>query len=681
MSRRPGRPEVRVPRPQTSPAVARRHRSLRPLWGLLAVALLLGSVLAGRLLDLQVVNHQELAVQAAEVSTRVVTEPALRGRVLAADGTALVANAPTTVVTIDPRTLLESDDEGRALIEQVAAELDLPVESLWGRTRLCGTQGAPPVPSCFSGSPYQPIPVAFDVDPVAALSVLERPERFPGVAIDTRPVRTYPQATLNAAHLLGYLGRPTLEEVTTREGLTAEDLVGRAGLEATYDSVLRGTSGRTTVTIDPRGVVTGQLEHSDPVSGLDLVTHLDAELQAEVERVLAGTVRISRAQGWPAESAAAVVLDVTDGGVVAAASYPTYDPSIWTTGVTQTQYDDLTSDASGQPLVNRVVSETFPPASTFKVVSLPAALATGVDPDQEYACPGAVDIGGRRFTNYESRAHGPLSLQRIMEVSCDTVFYGWAYDEWRAQGGLAQESDLTDPWVITSEQFGLGQRTGVDLPGEAAGVVPGREWKRAYWEATREDSCARAESGYPEETDRARREFLEQLARENCEDGWQYRPGDAVNFSIGQGDVAVTPLQQAVVYAAIANGGTLWEPQVVDAVRTPAGELVEDLPPVASGELGLEPEVLEIVRSGLAGVNTAGTGAPAFAGFDLAAYPVAGKTGSAESFGERSTAWYASYGPTTDPRYAVVVVVEQGGIGGDIAAPAARRIWDAIARG
>lgn len=679
MSRRTERPQVRVPRPQTSPPVTRRHTSLRPLWGLLAVALLLGSVLAGRLLDLQVINHEELAVQAADVSTRVVTGPALRGRILAADGTLLVANAPTTVVTLDPRTLLESEDEGRSLIEEAAGELDLPVESLWGRTRLCGTDGAPPVPSCFSGSPYQPIPIAYDVDPVAALAILERPEHFPGIAVDTRPVRDYPADSINAAHLLGYLGRPTQEEVSTRAGLTAEDLLGRAGLESTYDTVLRGTSGRTTVTVDPRGVVTGQLDHSDPVSGNDLVTHLDPHVQEEVERILAGTVRISRAQGWPAESAAAVVLDVRTGGVVAAASYPTYDPSIWTTGVTQAQYDGLTSDASGQPLLNRVTSETFPPASTFKVISLPAALATGVDPDAEYACPGSVQIGGRTFTNYESRAHGPLSLQRIMEVSCDTVFYTWAYDEWQAQGGLAQESDLTDPWVITSELFGIGTRTGVDLPGEVAGAVPGREWKRAYWEATREESCRRAETGYPEESDPDRRAFLEQLAAENCEDGWQYRPGDAANFSIGQGDVSVTPLRMAVVYAAIANGGTLWEPQVVDQVRTPSGDLVEDLEPVAAGEVGLDPDALEIVRSGLEGVNTGGTGAPAFRGFDLAGYPVAGKTGSAESFGERSTAWYASYGPTTEPEYAVVVVIEQGGIGGDIAAPAARRIWDVLA--
>lgn len=650
---------------------------MRPLWALVAVALLLGTVLAGRLVDLQVVHHEELAVAAADVSTRVVTQPALRGRILAADGTPLAANAPTTVVTIDPTALLEAQDEGRALIDSVAGELDLPADQLWGRTRVCGTQGAPPVPSCFSGSPYQPIPIAYDVDPVAALSILERPEAFPGIAVATRPVRDYPSDTVNAAHLLGYLGRPSQAELGDNVG--AQDLIGRAGLEARYDSALRGTSGTSTLTVDPRGAVTGQLQHHDPISGNDLLTHLDAQIQAEVERILASTMSISRAQGWPAEAAAAVVLDVRTGGVVAAASLPTYEPSIWTTGLTQAEFDELNSDAAGQPLRNRVISETYPPASTFKALSLPAALTSGVDPEANYPCPGSVSIGGRTFTNFESQAHGSLSVQEIMEVSCDTVFYGWAHDQWRAAGGLDQDSDLTDPWVIASEDFGLGQPTGVDLPGEAAGVVPGREWKRAYWEATREDACARAESGYPEEKDKERREFLEQLAAENCVDGWQYRPGDAVNFSIGQGDVSTTPLQMAVVYAAIANGGTLWDPQVVDQIRTPAGDLVQDIAPVAHGDIGLDSEVLQIVRSGLEGVNTNGTGVPAFATFDLDAYPVAGKTGSAETFGNQSTAWYASYGPTTDPQYAVVVVIDQGGIGGEIAAPAARRIWDVLA--
>ncbi len=674
------RPRVRVPRPQTSPPVVRYQRSLRPLWALIAVALFLGTVLAGRLLDLQILNHQELTMEAAEVSTRTVVQPALRGRILAADGTPLAANAPTAVVTVEPEVLLEAEDEGRALIEEVAAELDLPVEALWGRTRLCGTQGAPPVPSCFSGSPYQPIPIAYDVEPRAAVAMLERPERFPGVRVDTRPVRDYPTDGVNAAHVLGYLGRPTQQEVDTEEDLTAQELVGRAGLEASYDEVLRGESGHTVVTVDPRGVVTGRVTDRDPVPGNDLVTHLDLQVQHEVEQVLASTVKTARKEGWAAESAAAVVLDVHTGGVVAAASYPTYDPAIWTSGVTQQEYAELTSEQGGEPLINRVVAETFPPASTFKVVSLPAAVDSGVEPGTTYDCPGAVSIGGRRFTNFESQDHGSLNLEEVIEVSCDTVFYTWAYQEWLDQGGLAQDSDLTDPWVIASEDFGLGQPTGIDLPGEAAGTIPGREWTRSSWEATRETSCAHAETGYPEVEDPERRAYLEQLAQENCTDGWQYRAGDAANFSIGQGDLATTPLQIASIYAAIANGGTLWEPQVVDQIRTPDGDVVKDVEPVATGDIGVADEVLQILRDGLAGVNQVGTAAAAFASFDLEAYPVAGKTGSAESFGQESTAWYASYGPTTDPQYAVVVMVEHGGFGGETAAPAARQIWEVLAR-
>lgn len=656
-----------------------RTLGIGPVWGLVALVLVLGGLLVGRLAQWQLVEHPELTTQAVAESTREVLTPALRGRILAADGTPLVTNRPTTVVTVDPTVLLEAPDEGRGLMVSLAVALRLPVEQVWGRTRLCGTPGAPPVPSCFSGSPYQPVPVAYDVDPLHAVAVLEDPERFPGVAVATHPVREHPDGAVNAAHLLGYLGRPTQAEVDDSAGtLGPEDLVGRGGLEAAYDSRLRGTPGRTTLTVDPRGVVTGRVAHTEPRAGADLLTHVDPQVQATVEDVLADTVSTARAQDWPADSAAAVVLDVDTGGVVAAASWPTYDPDVWSGGVTQRQFESLTDPARGEPLLDRVLGETFPPASTFKVVSMPAALASGIDPDGSYACPGSVSIAGQQFTNYESQAYGELDLQRIMEVSCDTTFYGWAYETWRDLGGLAQEQDLRDPYVLLAQDFGLGRATGVDLPGEVDGLVPGRQWKRDYWAATREESCRRAESGYPQEPDSERRAFLEQLARESCSDGWQYRPGDAVNLSIGQGDVSVTPLQMAVVYAAVANGGTLVTPRVAAGLAAPDGTPVEPVPPATGGEVLLDEQTLEIVRSGLAGVNTNGTGAPAFTGFDLDSYPVAGKTGSAESFGRRSTGWYASYGPVDDPRYAVVVVVEQGGIGGEVAAPAARRIWDVL---
>lgn len=674
------RPQVRLPQPQVTPPRVRRRLATRPLWAVVLVVVLLLGTLVGRLAQLQLLEHEELAALAEEVATRELSTPALRGRVLAADGSPLVRNVPSTVVTLDTATILESEDEGRALVERLAEALELPVEELWGRTRLCGTPDAPPVPACFSGSPYEPVPLAYDVDPVAALAVLERPEAFAGVEVATTAVRDHPAPEgVNAAHLLGYLGRPTQEEVDASDGLvTAEDRLGRAGLEQVYDAQLRGTPGTTTVTVDPRGVVTGQRDRSDPVPGHDLRTHLDPSVQAAAERALADAVARAREDGAPADSAAAVVLRPDSGAVVAAASWPTYDPGIWTTGVSQADYDRLLDPDGGEPLVNRLVSETFPPASTYKVVSLPAALQTGIDPQADYPCPGAVTIAGQRFTNYESEAYGPLDLQRVLEVSCDTTFYRWAYDHWQDLGGLGQDSDEGDRFVAVARRFGLGRATGIDLPGEVDGLVPSREWKRAYWEATRDESCARAEDGYPEVQDEERRDFLEQLARESCVDGWQWRPGDAVNVSIGQGDVATTPLQMAVVYAAVANGGRLWQPQVGAALQRGDGSLVEELEPVSLGSISLTEEVLEVVRGGLEGVNVRGTGAAAFRGWPHTDYPLAGKTGSAESFGREATSWYASYGPTTDPEYVVVVTVEQGGLGSDAAAPAARQIWEEL---
>ncbi|MGC1209488.1 MAG: penicillin-binding transpeptidase domain-containing protein, partial [Ornithinimicrobium sp.] len=512
-------------------SLGQRNRSIGPIWALIVVVLALGGILLGRLVQWQVLRGDDFVQASAQVNTREVLNPALRGRILAADGTPLAANAPSTVVTIDPAVLADTDDEGLALVEQVAAALDLPAGQLFGRTRVCGSEGAPPVPLCFSGSPYQPIPIASDVDPIEALSLIERPEAFPGVAVEARPVRAYPSEDVNAAHVLGYLGRPSAEEVAAAE-FAPVDSVGRTGLEAVYDSQLRGIPERTVASVDPRGVVTGQVSHRDSVPGLDVLTHVDAEVQSRAEDVLAQTVNEARRDGLPADAAAAVVLDVNTGGVIAAASWPTYDPNVWTGGISQADYDDLTEPDGGEPLIDRVVADTYPPASTFKAFSLPAALQTGVDPDAEYACPGSVEIAGQRFTNFESRAYGALDLQRIVEVSCDTVFYRWAYDNWLDLGGLDADQDLRDPYVLLAQDFGFGGRTGIDLPGEVPGSVPGRETKRETRLATKDQICARAEDGYPEVEDDERREFLEQSAQENCVDGWQYRAGDAVNVAI-----------------------------------------------------------------------------------------------------------------------------------------------------
>jgi len=648
----------------------------------LVLLVTLFGLLLGRLGQLQLVDGPELARAALTVNTRTVSEHALRGRILDHSGTPFVDNTFDTVVTVQRSVLLGADDGGRDLVTRLATAVGQPFERLWGKTMLCGTAGAPPAPACFNGSPYVPIPVATGVDARRALTLLEQPEKYPGVGVTTEPARAYPRPDgALAAHLLGWVARAGADDVTASGGrIDAEDVVGRSGLEAQYDGVLRGTNGRTVVAIDPRGIVTDTVSSTAPVPGRDVVTHLDTRLQARTEAALVRAVASARAQKLRADTAAAVVVDVTNGAVVAAASYPSYDPAVFAGGISTTELARLTDDRAGTPLRSRLTAETFPPASTFKVISVPAAVNAGARLDGTYDCSPNVPVGGRLFHNFESRGYGPIDLHRALVVSCDTVFYRLAYAAWLAQGGLAAPVSAVDPFVSMAKAFGLGRRTGVDVPGEAAGRVPDRAWKEQYWLATKGETCRRASTGYPEvaRTDRARADYLERLASENCSAGYQYRAGDAVNFSIGQGDTAVTILQMAGVYAAIANGGTLWQPQVAAGYRTAAGATTV-IAPKRVATVPLRRDVLAYVRSALGDVTRPGGSAgTAFKGFPQDRYPLAGKTGTGEVFGKQATAWFAGYGPTTKPKYAVVVVVGQGGSGSKVAAPAVRQIFDAI---
>jgi penicillin-binding protein 2 len=663
----------------------RRSRVVRDhsprVWVLGLVVLCLVGALLGRLGQVQIVGHADYQRAAATLNTRTVTEAAVRGRILDRNGVPLVDNTTETAVTVDRAVLVESKDGGRDLVRRVARVLGVPFDQLWGRTQLCGVKDAPPAPICWAGSAYVPIPLVSGADPRKALSLLERPDLFPGVVVSAQPVRDYPaERTVNAAHLLGYLARSNAEDVSASKGAIGDlDLVGRSGLEQQYDARLRGTPGTSTVAVDPRGIVTSTLGKTDPVPGQDVVTNLDARVQSAAEAALASAVATAHTHGYRADSAAAVVLDVTSGGVVAAASYPTYDPNLWTGGVTPAELARLTDAAAGTPLASRVTSAAFSPASTFKVVSLPAAVRAGNSLNGTFNCTSGYTIGNRRFANFESRAYGPISLRKAVEVSCDTIFYDFAYRSWLAQGGLAAKSDAKDPFVAMADAFGLGRVTGIDLPGEQAGRIPDRAWRQQQWEQTRVETCKHAKAGYPEvaATDPSRAAYLKELAVENCQTGFQFRAGDAANFAIGQGDITVTPLQMAQVYAAIANGGTLWRPEVARAFAAPGGS-PQPVPAVKAGTVTFPAGVLPFLRSALRGVVTSGTAKGAFAGFPLDQWPVAGKTGTAEAFGRQDTAWFVSYAPATKPRYAVAVVVSQGGTGGETAAPVARRIHDVL---
>lgn len=651
------------------------------LLAVVVVTVLMLGGLVGRLGQVQLAQRDELLARASGTNTRTLAIPAVRGRILDRHGAPLVANTTQLNVTMDRRAMTSDPALARESLAFVARLTGRDEAETIGRAHLCGEEGAPPPPICWNGSPQVPIPVALDVDPTIALTVLERPDLHPGLAVATVPTRTHPAPSgVNAAHLLGYLGRVTDAELASAKGaLTADDLIGRSGLEAQYDAQLRGRPGREVVAVDPRGLVTSVLSRTEAVPGADLRTSLDAPVQAAAERALAAALDGARARGEAADSGAALVLDVRTGEVVAAASAPTYDPAVWTGGISGDNFRRLTDPSAGHPLLSRVMGVSQPPASTIKALSVPAAVAAGNALDGIYDCPASYQIGNRAFQNYESTAHPPMSFADALRVSCDTIFYDAAYRSWQAQGGLTPRTDAGDPFLTIDQAFGLGRRTGIDLPGEEPGRLPGREAKIALWESQKDTWCERGRTGYPEvaDTDPERAAYLTQIAQENCTTGSQYRAGDAANLSIGQGELATTPLQMAVVYAALANGGTILTPRVGQAVVDAVSGVEE---PVASGPTrpsGLDPTIADYVAGGLRSVVTGGTAAGAFAGMPED-WPVSGKTGTAEVLGKGDTSWFVSWAPSTAPRFVVAVTISQGGTGSETAAPAARAIHEAL---
>nr|WP_262500261.1 penicillin-binding protein 2 [Phycicoccus endophyticus] len=655
-----------------------RHRGR--LAAAFVVVVLAFAGLATRLGQVQLAGADGVSAQASSLDTRTVVEPALRGRILDRTGRVLAENRASTVVTLERRVIAEDRPSAEAEVRAVARVLGLPAARLLGRTWLCGEEGAPAAPTCWSGSPQVPVPLATGVDPQRALALVERPDRFPGVAVDSVPVRVYPRPEgVSAAHVLGYLGQATAQEVADDPDIGAGDLVGRSGLEQEYDDVLRGTPGRTVVAVDARGLVTGVVSRTEPVPGRDLVTSLDVDAQAAAERALADAIATDRARGGGgrADSGAVVALDATSGAVVALASAPTYDPNVWTGGISAADYADLTDEDAGTPLLSRATAVALPPGSTVKPSSVVAAVRAGNPLSGLYDCPAQYRIGDRVFRNHESYDRGLMSLERAVETSCDTVFYDVAYRAWQDQGGVSAGVDAADPFARAARGFGLGTRTGVDLPGESAGRVPDRAWRRQTWEASKEELCRRAREGYPEVADAARRRYLRAVARENCASGWQLRGGDAANLAIGQGDTLATPLQLAVMYAALGNGGTRPTPRVAAAtVDTSTGERTA-VPAGPRVSAPLDRRLGRYLRRALRGVVTDGTAARVFAD-EPADWPVAGKTGTAEQVGERDTSWFAAYAPADHPQWVVTAVVHRGGYGDASAAPAVQRVLLAL---
>lgn len=637
--------------------------------------------LLGRLFYLQVAAAPKYKDAALSIQSRDVINPAVRGLIVDSSGIPLALNRVGLAITVDRITLDTQPDKGASVLSKVSNLLGLSYTDVYRSTRLCGELPKNDKAGCWTGSRYQPIPITKEADPEIALQIVERTSEYPGIGATPVALRNYPgYAGVNAAHELGYVGPVTEEDLSGVNGRSyyRSETIGKTGLEFQYDSYLRGTPGIRTVIVDRKESITRESQNTQPIGGNHLVTSLDVRLQAGVEKALADAVGRARASGYPGDSGAAVVMDIRNGQILAMASYPTYDPNAWEKGLSVKDAKALFSEKNNVPALSRPMQGLFAPASTFKAVSLVAAANAGYNLNATYDCPSQTQIGTRAFQNFESKALGRMNMKKAMAVSCDTIWYQIAYDEWVRDGGLKPKSNPNDYFFKAAEGFQINKKTGIDMPSESAGRLPNREWRKDWYEQNKDFYC-----NYK---DRAKKNqlttFLIELARENCLDGDKIRAGDAVNFSIGQGDTVITPLKLTQMYAAIANGGKILRPSIAKAVVSTDGKVIKKIEPEQLGTLPATPATLKFLQQSFREVVTAGTGTGAFAGFPIA---VSGKTGTAQVFGRNAngslksdTSWFASFGPTQNPRYAVVMMVSQGGFGASVSGVGVRKIYETL---
>ncbi|MER7822130.1 MULTISPECIES: penicillin-binding protein 2 [unclassified Streptomyces] len=630
--------------------------------------------LGGRLWYLQIRNGSEYTDEAKNNHVQQVVQPAVRGSILDSRGVPLADNATHLVVSASRTELLTMKDKGRSVLTRLAEVLGTDPQEVIDKVRLCDAKTKQP---CWNGSPYQPIPVSNQATTEQALQIREHPEDFPGITAEATALRRYAAPDeANTSQVLGYLSPVTDEEIAkakkSESPYLRSDQVGRSGLERTYDKELRGKAGITRYEVDNLGRVIGQGETDPAKPGSNVVTSIDSRVQAVAERELNNAMIEARkvndkntGRNYEADSGAVVVMETKTGRVVAMASNPTYDPNAWVGGISAKDYAGLTDKESNYPLLNRAIQAQAAPGSIFKVVTSTAAVNAGYPFNNRYPCPSSYSVGSQTFTNFESQGHGDITIGRALEVSCDTVYYALADQEWKKDGGIKPKKDPKDWFLKTAHEFGLGKRTGIDLPNEVPGRVPDRKWKQDFFEANKDAWCRDGKKNGS---------FAEKIAYENCRQGNQMREGDAINYSIGQGDTLVTPIQMASVYSAIANGGTLHQPSIGKAIVSADGKSVQEIAPKETGKLPMDAKTRDNIDEALAGVATNGSAAWRFGGWPQKQIPMHAKTGTAEVQGKQTTSWFASY--TED--YAIVMTISQGGTGSGASGPAVRNIYEAM---
>jgi penicillin-binding protein 2 len=572
------------------------------------------AVIFFRLWYLQVLSGDSYVAAARQNRVREINVQAPRGEIVDRHGVPLVENRHSLSIKVTPDKLPQSRAERDRVYRRLAKLLGLKPHRLERRTE-----------RELKALPYSKPTIKQDVNPNVVAYVLERQDQFPGVEPESEFLRLYPHGVIGA-HLFGQVGEVSPQELKDPRfnGVSIGDRVGKAGIEQEYDRFLRGRDGAARVEVDALGKLTKTLQRVQPIQGQQVRLSLDLNVQRVAQQALAG----GTGRG------AFAVMNIQNGEVVALGSQPSFDPNIFSKPISQKTLDALKSEALGEPLFDRAIQGGYPTGSTFKLITATAALESGlITPSTPLSDPGSLTVGGIKFQNAGGVAHGVLSLVPALTVSSDVFFYQLGRD--------LNEKGM--PLQLWAHRLGIGRRTGIDLPGESPGLLPTPKWRDALY------------NHKPKLTDRP----------------WSV--GDNINLSVGQGDLQANPLQMAVAYAALANGGRVLRPRLGLRIEDATGRALQQLDAPTARRVKISSETRSAILEGLHDATSApgGTSTPVFQNFPI---PIAGKTGTAQHNGRPDQSWYVALAPYPNPRYVVAVTDEAGGFGADTAAPMTRRI-------
>lgn len=587
----------------------------------IAVAVALFALLA-RLTQVQLLEGSHYAAAARANQIRRIPVAAPRGRIFDRHGVVLVRSRPSFVCAMIPSEV----HDPAATMNELARVLGIPAAVLWGRLLHHRGINYTSFDQVAAYEPYGPIVLARDLTSTQMARLAEAQDQLPGLDLQAQPVRDFPYHKLGS-HFLGYVGAITEDEYAAlrKKGYSQNDVVGKDGLEERYDSYLRGTPGGEQIEVNAQGQLVRRLGPVAPIPGDSLVLSVDWRIQTLAEHALreqllaTGKLRGKRLGG------AVVVLDPSDGGILAMASYPNFDPNDFTNGIKESTYAQYLNDPL-HPLYNRAIAAATPTGSTFKMVTGSGAITSRViGKDQVLYDSGAWNCHGVTFVDMAAGGLGTTDFVHALAASSDGYFYQLGYRLGHARLRY---------WA---QQYGLGKVLGIDIPGEYPGNWPTNAWSMKVY-------------------------------------GLPLEPSDVCQLAIGQGAMQATPLQMADITATVVNGGTLYRPHFVEEIRSANGRVVKHFDREIVRRVPVSPEALREVRAGMSQVTKPwGTAY----GEDVPGLPYGGKTGTAETDGGNgpNTTWFVAYAPAEHPKLAMAVFMERsGGYGANTAAPVARAI-------